>query len=162
MICGCSCCLRQHPQLVSGQAQPAGAHRHLLQRLFSRDIEGLHPLGQATHGLQQQSGLARPRITADQDGRTRHHTTAEHPIQLLETRGEAGDLCGGDLRQRLYLTADGASVAGIAGVLARRHRPQTNLGDGVPLLAFTTLALPACEVGTTFGTNIGSFIFGHG
>ena len=113
--------LGQHAQLVGRQPQPAGTHRHLLQRLFPSHIEGLHPLSQTAHGLQQQGRLARPRIAANQNGRTWHNAATEHPIQLLETGGKTGDLCGGDLRQRLNLTADGAGVAGVAGMFARRH-----------------------------------------
>ncbi len=154
--------LRQHAQLVGGQAETRCPHRHLLQRLLTGDVQGLHPLGQATHGLQQQGRLARPRVATDQDGRPRHHAAAKHPIQLLEAGRETGDLGGGDLRQRLHLAADGAGIAAVAGALARGHRAETHLADGVPLLALTALALPACEVGATFGTNIGSFVFGHG
>ncbi len=154
--------LRQHAQLVGGQAQTAGTHGHLLQRLLAGDIQGLHTLRQPAHGLQQQGRLARPGIAADQDGRTGHYTAAKHPIQLLEARAEAGDLGRGDLRQRLHLTADGTGITGVAGALAGCRNPQSHLGDGVPLLALATLALPAAEGGTTFGTNIGGFVFGHG
>ncbi|MNC16110.1 hypothetical protein D3C75_639560 [compost metagenome] len=92
---------RQHAQLVGGQAQPAGPHRHLLQRLLPGHIQGLHPLCQTTHGLQQQGRFASPRVATNEDRRARHHTTAEHPVQLLEARTEAGDLGGRDLSQGL-------------------------------------------------------------
>ncbi len=151
--------LRQHAQLVGRQAKARGPHRHLLQRLLAGDIEGLHPLRQTAHGLQQQGRLARPRVATDQDRRARHHPAPQNPIQLLETGGETGDLGGGDLRQRLHLAADGAGITGITGTLARGHRAEAHLADGVPLLALTALALPACEVGATFGTNIGSSLF---
>ncbi len=52
--------LRQHAQLVGRQSEARGPHRHLLQRLLAGDIEGLHPLRQTAHGLQQQGRLARP------------------------------------------------------------------------------------------------------
>jgi predicted ATP-dependent serine protease len=53
-------------------------------------------------------------------------------------------------------------VTGIASTLAGCRHPQSHLGDGVPLLALAALTLPAGEVGSTFGTNIGGFVFGHG
>ncbi len=153
--------LRQHPQLVGRQAEAIGAHRHLLEGLLTCDIEGFHPLRQTAHGLQQQGRLACPRVAADKDGRARHHAATKYPIQLLEAGGETGDLGGSYLCQCLHLTANCTGITGIAGTLARGHRPEAHLGNGVPLLALTALALPACEVGTTFGTNISSFIFGH-
>ena len=153
---------RQHAQLVGGQAQPAGSHRHLLQGLLPGHIQGLHPLRQTAHGLQQQGRFARPRVAADEDGRARHHTAAEHPIQLLEARAEAGDLCGRNFGQGLHLAADGAGITCVAGTLAGGSDAQPDLGDGVPLLALAALTLPAGEVGATFGTNIGGFVFGHG
>ena len=77
--------LGKHPQLVGGQPKAVGPHRDLLERLLAGDIEGFHPLCETTHGLQQQGGLARPRVAADQNGRAWHHTATKHPIQLLET-----------------------------------------------------------------------------
>ena len=44
--------LGHQAQLVGGQLQPLGAHRHLLQGFLPGDIQGVHSLGQMAHGLQ--------------------------------------------------------------------------------------------------------------
>ena len=80
---------RQHVQVAGRQAQTVRAHRHLLQRLFPRDVQGFHLFGELAKRLQQQSRFTRARVTADQDRAARHHAAAEHAVKFLEAGGEA-------------------------------------------------------------------------
>ena len=63
-------------------AEPLSPRLDLRQGFFAAGIKHSAPLGsdQPRH-LQQQGGFADARLAADEDGRTRHQTLAQHPVQ---------------------------------------------------------------------------------
>ena len=69
-------------QVVMQHAEPLSPRLDLRQGFFAAGIKHSAPLGsdQPSH-LQQQGGFADARLAADEDGRTRHQTLAQHPVQ---------------------------------------------------------------------------------
>ena len=98
-----------------------GTHRHLLQRFFPGDVQGLHLLGKLAQRLQQQGGFPGAWITADQNGTAGHHTAAQHAVKLFKTGRKTRQLFQTDIRQLLHLSD--ACITGIAAeALVTRHR----------------------------------------
>ena len=114
-----------------GEAEPAGAQAHLLDRFLAGDVEHAPAgAGERGGGLQQQGGLADARIAAEQHRRAGHQPAAEHPVELGDAGGGArrrGGVAGERRRSRAFSPrpASRAGEGGVGGFL----------GDGVPLAA---------------------------
>ena len=80
--------------------EPLGPELDLSGRLLARDIE--HRAGalrQRASRLQEQGGLADPRIAADQDERVLDQASSQHPIQLADPRRDPLTAIAVDRRQ---------------------------------------------------------------
>ena len=122
-----------------GDAETPGAQAGLLDGFLAGDVE--HPPSgacQAGGRLQQQGGLADPRIAADQDRRGRHQPAAQHAIQFGDAGGAARRRFGaaGQVDERDAPCRSG--LGGRAGAGGDRL-----LDDGVPLAAGLAAAGPS-------------------
>ncbi|MNH04010.1 hypothetical protein D3C79_632860 [compost metagenome] len=98
---------RQHVQAASGQSKTMGTHRDLLQRLFTRDVQGFHLLGEFAQHLQQQRTFPRAGVAADQDRTARHHAAAQYAVKLQKAGRETRQLLQTDVRKLLHLADTG-------------------------------------------------------
>ena len=58
---------------------------NLLQTLFTGDIKDAGSTGrQSSGGLKQQGALAHPRLSAQQDRRSGHQASTQHPVEFTE------------------------------------------------------------------------------
>ena len=140
------------------QPQPFGPQPHLPRRLLAADIDHLAARLRHFRGrLQQQRRFADPGITAHQDGRTRHQSAAQCPVEF-------GQPCAAPLQGDAWcierLEINPPATRGKI-VLERKHRRRRVLGQRIPLAAIGALPLPAIGYAATGGTGITAFGFGH-
>ena len=77
--------------LQEGRAhQPAPAQAHLLGRLLRADVQHAAVAGHRLGHLEEQGGLADPRIPAQKHEGPWHQAAPQHPIQLAEPGVQAG------------------------------------------------------------------------
>ena len=75
---------------VGGDPEPFGSELDLPCRLLAGDVEhGSPALRERAARLEQQRGLADPRVPSDQDERALDEPPAEHPIQLTDPGRDA-------------------------------------------------------------------------
>ena len=154
--------LGHDPQTILGQAQTPRPHGHLLLRFLAGDVQGRHDLGQPAQGLQQDGRFADTRITTDQHHRTGHQPATEHPVQLRGATGLARHFNAGHLGQRLHLRLLATPVTAARTTATSWRGIDHGLDQGIPGLAFGTLASPLGKGGTAFAAAVQSFRFGHG
>ena len=79
--------LAEQLDVAGTPAEPVGAQLHLQRRFLAGHVQRAH-VGrlELRRDLQQDRGLADPRLAADQHHRARHDAAAEHEVEL----GEAG------------------------------------------------------------------------
>ena len=65
---------------------------------------------QLTHDLQQQGTFAGPRMAADQDRRAMHQPAAQHPVQLVDTGTDAGQLLQVNILECLHFRPGSAGI----------------------------------------------------
>ncbi len=117
--------------------EPLGPELDLSGRLLARDVE--HRAGalrQRASRLQEQGGLADPRIAADQDQRVLDQASSQHPVQLADPRRDALAAIAVDRRQ------------GQRPAPGRRHHAHPRAGGGRPLLDELHVAARAGAVRT--------------
>jgi len=107
--------------------------------------------------LQQQGRLADARIAADQDHRAGHDAAAQHPVQLVQSGGDARAVLFPNLAQGLH----GAGGHGRGAATARLGRRQS-FGQGVPGAAFAALARPLGKLGAAVLAEVCSLAGGEG
>ena len=71
--------------------RPLGPQAHLGRRLFAGDVEReAGRRGPARSDLEEQCRLADARLARQQDDGTLHESATEGPVELVDTRGQAG------------------------------------------------------------------------
>ncbi|MNZ64192.1 hypothetical protein D3C78_823590 [compost metagenome] len=150
-----------YPQLILGQSQAPGTHRHLLLGFFAGDIQCWHARSDGAQGLQENGRLADTRVATDQYHRTVNQATAQYPVQLGAGGAEARDLFDADLGQGLDLRL----LPGPAGAATGRRCSaafQHGLDQGVPGPALTALAGPFRKGRAALGAAVHALGLGHG
>ena len=90
-------------------SQAVGTHLDLPQTFLSGDVQG--PQGRASErNLKGKSGLAYPRLSADQNERPLHDTAAENPVNFPVIQGKTGFRAGVNLIQFLRLAASSGHI----------------------------------------------------
>jgi hypothetical protein len=86
--------------LVEG-VETLRAHPHLAGGLLGGHVQDrLAAARQRLRGLQQERGLARPRLTAHEHHRAGHEPASEHPVELADAGHRAGVLVEGHVTDR--------------------------------------------------------------
>ncbi len=69
-----------------GQSQTLRTHFNLQSRLFAGYVEnGALESNETMEGLEQEGGLPYAGITANQNHRTRYHSTTQNPVQFADS-----------------------------------------------------------------------------
>jgi hypothetical protein len=124
-------------QLVAQRADAVGTQPHLGGGLLAGDVQRAGPLGEPRGHVEQQGGLAHPRLTRHEDHGARHHAAAEHPVELVHPGRHGPRGLDVDLTDRPGGAADGAGPR-------RTDRGCGGVGHRAPALA---LAAPADPLG---------------
>lgn len=122
---------------LAGEA--GGPHLELCFALLPGDVQDFAVADMQCH-LQQQRGLSDAGLAAQQDDGAGHDAAAEHPVELAEGGGDAGQLQQRDLIDGLRRAfGDCGGGAALGGRLLPLH---DLLHEGVPLAARRTAADP--------------------
>ena len=127
--------------------EPDLGRRFLAGRVEDPAVGRRRPVGDAGRGLEQERGLADPRLAADEHERARDEPAAEHPVELADADRQARDVGRADLGEGRQgrLRAGASAVARAAARPAGRGHPDEGLDEAVPAAARAALALPAQE-----------------
>ncbi len=133
-----------------GHAHALGTGPDLFNGLFAGNIGHFRP---ATGGLggdfQQKGGLADPRITAQQNGRGRHHAAAAHTVELDHAGFNARRI--GRVRDQ-SLEGDTAPTRRGSGLHCSRRCSLGFLDEGIPFLTPRAVFMRFCNSGSFSGT----------
>ena len=98
--------------------------------------------GQASGGLEQQGGLADPRLSAQEHERARDEASAEYTVEFTDAQAEPWQVGLGDVRQAGRF-GNGVGVTQLT--LDPRGLANDRLDQAVPFAARAALAFPAKE-----------------
>ena len=146
-------------QMLGESTRALGAQSHLVQRLFSADVEHLLAgLGNAAGELEQQRRLADAGLARAQHDSTRNDAAAEHAIELVDAGCAARCIGCRHLGDR-HCAGGCAGCHGDDGSLAEGAR--ADLFDGAPGLALVAPTNPFGASPAALDTTIGGLCFCH-
>ncbi len=99
----------------------------------------------AGRGLEQERGLADPRLAAEEDQRARDEPAAEDPIELADARRQARDVGLADVARGRRASAPAVGARRAAARRGAARLADDGLDEAVPRAAGAALAFPAQE-----------------
>ena len=134
------------PRRPAQQPEPRRADPDLARRFLAGGVEDRAAAvgaGETGRGLEQERGLADPRLAADQHERARDETAAEDAIELVDPQAEARQVGVGDAGQRFR--RGGRRRSADDRPFRARGLAHDGLDERVPAVARAALPFPAQE-----------------
>ena len=146
--------LGQNIQMRGCSLDPVAAETQLPRRFLAGDVEHRRLGGYPRGKLQQEGGLANPRVAAQQDKLAGDDAAAEHAVELTETAADTAFCLGFDLRQE-----DGAGRArpeAIRGLVGGGY-----FSEAVPSATFRAAPVPLRRGGSALSAGEVAALAGH-